>query len=64
MGKQLPKLSAKKLRANLVRMGDEQVLFVARGAIDELVARNVIGCSVAVRIIEALSPENVRVRST
>lgn len=63
MTKKPRKLNARHVRSQLVRMSDEQILFIARGAIDELTSRSVIKCSVAVQIIEFLSPENVKIRN-
>ena len=57
------KLTTRTLRQNLRRMGDEEILMMARGAVDELTARNVIGCSIAIKIINMLGPENVRPRT-
>jgi hypothetical protein len=55
-------LSPKQLRQQLARLDDEDVLIVTRGAIDELLSRGLIKCSVALSISESLASENVRIR--
>lgn len=57
------RFTQKGFRQQMARLDDEQILSVARGAIDELTARSVLKCSVAIKIIELLAPENVRVRA-
>jgi len=55
-------LSPKQLRQQLARLDDDDVLIVTRGAIDELLSRSIIKCSVALSISESLASENVRIR--
>lgn len=56
------KLTKKGLRPQLSKLTDEQLLVVARGAVDELTARNVLRCDSALKVFEFLAPENVRIR--
>ena len=46
------------VRQQLRKMTKEQVLMMARGAVEELVSRNEMKCLPAMTVLEILAPEN------
>ena len=51
------KFTTKDVRQTLRRMTKEQVLMTARGAVDELLSRNLLKCAEAMSIFDTLAPE-------
>ncbi len=55
--------STRALRIQLNKMTDNEVIRMARGAVDEMLARGILKCMPALLIVDALSDEKIHRRT-